>query len=594
MTDYPASNDSRWSPIDLLFPHLGRTEGRRTPPPGTETLAFNIGALEPLKLGGDDYAFVDGGAAAAGSTDHDYVVRDDRTAMTGDYWFERVHLLPRAGLDYGNIVTTQDLRFDLFSAFRKDNVTLTSIQINALPGMELPDMPSVPDVMGPLGSYIDPLSTNLAPLGMICRALSQGLPSFDTTVDFTLTGGIGTLYLGVEGNRIALLTADFDGPFLELLQFRTDILEHKDGTEQRISVRKNPRQIFEGRLYLTEVQRQITQALLMGWQGMTVALPVPPEQTKVTAAISAGTTDTIDVETTDDRDFRIGGLAAIIKDDTTFDVVTVLSKTATSLTFEQTIVNGYDINDKVYPVRLTVIEGMVQGRRPPVNLEIMKVRFLTIENDIGAPTASTTAFSTYNGKVLLDDCNFIRRGSMNESFEQKVTKIDNLTGIVSQNTPWEKNKRSHVKGFVVKSNSDLWDVRQLMYALRGRQVSFYIPTFMDDLTASQNLTSGVATMDISWIGYSRFIQERDPKKIFKITFTDNTSLIREVQSSSQLSATEERLTLDTTWPSDRNVSEIQRIQFYEFVRGDTDDVRIEHSTTTGRAKIFYPVKVAFN
>jgi len=544
-------------------------------------------------LGASGYSYVDEGSAPVGTTDRDDVVRQDKMAMGGDYWFEAVHLMPRDGIDFGNIVTGIDERFDLFSAFRYDSVTMTAITNNATPGVELPDTPTPPTVLGPMGSLLDPLSTHLNPLGQIVRALADGLPNFDTTIDYTIASGVGTLYLGVKGNRIALLTADFDGKLIEILQFRTDVLEHKDGSEQRISVRKNPRQLFEAKLHLTGVQRQIVQALLYGWQGMTVALPVWPEQMKVTAAVTGGTTDTISVESTENLDLRIGGLAAVIKDDTTFDVLTVDSTTSTSITFDQTMVNGYDPGDRVVPVRLSVIRGNVQGRRPPVNLEVMKVKFLVTENDIGAPTADTSAFSTYNSKVLLDGFNFIR-GQMAETFQQKVSFIDNNTGIISQNTPWETNKRAHVKGFIVKTREDLWNVRRLMYAIRGRQVSFYIPTFMEDVTPTQNLVNGVDTMDISWIGYDRFIDSGDSKNVFKITFTDGTSLVREIQSSSQLSGTEERLTLDTTWPADRNVSEIQRVQFYELVRFDTDDIRIEHDTTVGRAKIFNPIKMVFD
>jgi hypothetical protein len=536
---------------------------------------------------------VDGGSSPAGTTDRDDVVREDKMAMGGDYWFEAVHLMPRDGIDFGNIVTAVDDRFDLFSAFRCDNVTLTAITNNASPGVELPDTPTPPTVLGPMGSLLDPLSTNLSPLAQICRALADGLPAFDTTIDFLITGGVGTLYLGVKGNRIALLTADFDGKLVEILQFRTDILEHKDGSEQRIAIRKNPRQHFEAKLYLTGVQRQIVQALLYGWQGKYIALPVWPDQMQVTADLAGGTSDTISVDSTDYLDLRVGGLAAVIKDDTTFDVLAVDSFTSNSVTFEQTITNSYEVGDRVVPVRLTVISGSVQGRRPPVNLETMKAKFLVTENDIGAPTGDTSAFSTYDGKVLLDDFNFIR-GQMGETFQQKVSFIDNNTGIISQNTPWASNKRAHVKGFVVKTRQDLWNARRLFYALRGRQVAFYIPTFMEDMTPSQNLVTGVDTMDISWIGYDRFIEGGQSKKVFKITFTDGTSLVREIQSSSQLSGTEERLTLNTTWPADRSVDEIQRIQFYELVRFDTDEIRIEHDTTVGRARIFNPVKMVFD
>ena len=591
MTDYPADNSNEWSAFFVQLPPYGKTTGKRTPPPGTPTLAFNIGALVPDKLGASDYTYVDEGSAAAGTTDRD-AVRKDEMAMAGGYWFEAVHLMPRDGIDFGNIISAVDDRFELFNAFRHTNITLTNVVNNALPGTELPDLPATPDVMGPMASYIDPLSTNLVPLAQICRALSQGLSSFDTTIDFALAGGVGTLYLGVKGNRIALLTADFDGPLIEILQSKTDIMEHKDGSEQRISFRKQPRQLFEARLYLIGVQRQIVQALLFGWQGMTIALPVWTEQMRVAAAVTGGATDTVTVDSTDYLDLRVGGLAAILKDDTTYDVLTVASLTSTTVTFDQTITNSYSIGDKVVPVRLSIIRGPAQGRRPPVNLEMINVKLQVTENDIGAPTGDVSAFSSYGGKVLLDDFNFIR-GQMSEAFSQKVSYIDNVSGIVSQNTPWEKNKRSQVKGFVAKSREALWNIRRLFYALNGRQVSFYIPTFMEDMTASQDLTSGVDTMDISWIGYTRFIQSMEPKATFKIIFTDGTSLVRVVQSSTELSVMEERLVLDTTWPSNKTVAEIARIQFYELVRFDTDDIRIEHSGV-GRAKIFNPVKAVFD
>lgn len=592
MADHPASDNSLWGVVNFSMGLTGKTGGRRVPPPGTPTITLSVGILVPDLLGGDDYTYVDEGGAPVGTADHP-AVRDDRTAMTGDYWFETVHLLPRAAVDFGNIVTTVDERFEMFSAFRHDDVTLLGVVNNALPGTELPDLPTPPTTLTHLNSFLDPLSTNLNPLAQVVRALSQGLPNFDTTIDFSVGSGVGTLYLGVKGNRIALLTADFDGGLTEILESVTDILPLKDGKEQRIAVRKNPRQLFEADLHLVEVQRQIVQALLFGWQGMTVALPIWPDEMRVTADVTGGTTDTVSVDSTDYIDIRIGGLAVIFKDDTHFDVLTVQSITATSITFDQTITSSFDIGDRVAPVRLTVIDGDVQGRRYPVNLEQMRVRFTTIENDIGAPTGDTSAFSSYDGKVLLDDFNFLR-GTMSETFEQKVSLVDNLAGILSQSTPWAKHKRSHVKGFVVKTREDLWNVRRLLYALNGRQVSFWIPTFIEDLTVTQSLSNGDDKMTISNIGYTRFIQNQEPKATFRITFTDSTSLVREVSSSEQLSATEERLTLASSWPADRTVSEIQRVQFYELVRLDTDEPRIRHSNTVGRAKISLPVKVVFD
>lgn len=591
MANY-VGNADHLSMVDSHLYLTGKTSGRRFPPPGTPTGSISVLALTEHLLGASDYTYVDEGTSPAGTGDH-AGSRQDMSAITGDFWFEAVHLLPRAGVDFGNIVTVVDGRFEIFNAHRYDDVTLLNIVNNALPGTELPDMPTPPAALGELSSFLDPLSTNLNPLKQIVRALADGLPNFDTTIDFQFGSGVGTLYLGVRGNRIALLTADFNGGLRETLQFKTDVLEHKDGSEQRISVRKQPRQVFRASLFLEGAQRQIVQALLFGWQGMTVALPVWPEQMKITAAITGGATDTAQVDSTDYVDLRVGGLAAVLKDDLTFDVLTVLSKTSTSVTFDQNIQNSYAAGDLVVPVRLTIVKSPATGVRRPVNVETIEAQFTVIENDEGAPTGDTSAFSSYNGKVLLDDFNFLS-GTMSESFEQRVSITDNVTGLISQANMWGRHKRGHVKGFVVKERQDLWSVRRLLYALKGMQVSFYIPTFIEDLTVTQNLVGGTDTMDISWIGYDRFVDDQSPKNVFRITFTDDTSLVREVQSSSQLSGTEERLTLDATWPSSKSVSEIRRVEFYELVRFASDDLTIEHGNTVGDARLALPVKVVFD
>ena len=115
-----------------------------------------------------------------------------------------------------------------------------------------------------------------------------------------------------------------------------------------------------------------------------------------------------------------------------------------------------------------------------------------------------------------------------------------------------------------------------MISIGGRRIAFYLPTFNDDLEVTATLGVGSDTMDVERIEYERFIQSREPKATFKITFTDGTSLVREVQSAAGVDSTTERLTLDTTWPSTRAVDEVVRVQFYELSRFDADNVRIQY------------------
>jgi hypothetical protein len=313
---------------------------------------------------------------------------------------------------------------------------------------------------------------------------------------------------------------------------------------------------------------------------------------RVDAAFTGGSGATITVDSTSNVDLRVGGLAAVYKDSTTFDVLTVNSTTSTTITFSSNITQSYAVGDLVIPVRLAHARPSVSGQRYPLNLETIDMDFRVLDNDTGVVTGDTTPYNTYNSKVLLDDCNYLT-GTMSEGYTQDIVVLDNVSGLVFQDSIWEKNKRQHQKTFLTKTRVDLWQVRRLLYALRGRQVSFYIPTFADDLEVTQNLVSGQATMVIKNINYVRFAQDRTPKKDFKITFTDDSSLTRSISSSTETSATEETLTLNDTWPANRNVSEIDRVEFLEPVRMASDSVTIEHGAL-GQARITFPVVTVFD
>lgn len=588
MADYPGNVSG--GVISIPLP--GRTAGLAYPPAGSFQPAFNIGALAVPHISVDDLQYVDEGAATTGTDDMPGHLGVETTP--GIDWFEQVHLLPRGKINFGDIVTTVDERFELFSAFKRDAVTMTAVLNNALPGVVMPDFPSPPASLDPFCSFLDPTSTPHNPIKMLVRALVQGLVSFDTTIDFTFGSGVGTLYLGVMGNRIVLVAAEFVGGTRETLQWRTDVLEMKSGKEQRIADRKNPRQLIDARFHLEDLGRQQFHAMMFGWQGQVFAVAMWPEQMDVTADIAGDTTPTVQVDSTVGVDLRVGGLAAIFKNSRTFDVLTIASKTATSITFDSNILGTYSAGDRVIPVRTTHLQPALQGQQSPVNLEMFTARFRVIDNDTGAPTGDASGFSSYDGKVLLDDCNFMDGATKPGRLEQRVHVVDNETGLVMQDTPWDRHKRGHSKGFVVKTRAALWTLRRLLYALRGRQVAFWIPTFADDLTPTVALVSGQNKMTVSHMGYTRFVREREPKATFRITFTDDTSLVREITDSEVLSGTEERLTLNTTWPANRPVDEIVRVQFYELVRTDTDDIMIDHGVTVGKARVFFPVKVVFD
>jgi hypothetical protein len=335
------------------------------------------------------------------------------------------------------------------------------------------------------------------------------------------------------------------------------------------------------------------QALLMDWTDNQFGFPLWHEALELTAAHTSGGT-TFSVTGADDVDLRVGGLAVVYTDNFTFDVITIDSKTDTLITASSASTNNHAVGAILMPLRVAYIRRTVSASKSLNKLERFRVFFEVVDNDTGALSGSTTPgfWSTYNSKVLFDDCN-VMDAEMTQEYQRRVVFIDNGTGVISASSPWDKSKRVHQKGLVAHSRAEILQLRKLLIALRGRQTSFYIPTFSEDLEVTAALVSGANTMDIKHIDYVRLINDRAPKNLFKITFTDNTSLVRTISSSASVDSDTERLTLDTTWPANRAIAEISRVEFYEQVRFDTDNLVLTYPRT-GLASMVAPVKQVFD
>lgn len=600
--------------IGLVSPLLvvgflpGRTEGLQTAEPNH---FFEIAeALQTLPQPTVDDDINAGGAAGAPAAAGVEIAAqiESPNHNTGQDFFEKIHIYPddatdnplqkqEATIDFGTILAQIDQPYEIYNAFRHVSATLTSIVNNVTPGVETPDV-AAPVVVGPQVSILDPTSTfntdGTTGLGTLVkvdvRALQDGLTSFDDSIDFGFSPG-NTVRLFVSGTRVVLLTAEPDLPVVESMAFLTDVIESLDGGEQRLALRKQPREGWRMRYLMTGADRQRLQSILFDFQAGIFGLPMWHEQVLLTTAASGGAT-TFATLGASDVDFRVGGLAVVFQDAFTFDVLTIVSVTNTLITAESGSQFAYSVGALIMPVRLARITKAPAGRRFPVTLEEFQIEFEATDNDTGAPAGSTTFNpNTYLSRTLMDDCNVV--GQTGEQFLQRIIAIDNATGLVTQSSPWDRHKRTSQKGFIANSRVEIQNLKEFLRQFRGRQKAFYLPTFIEDLEVKAAIGIGTALLDITNIGYTRFIQSRESKATFRITFTDDTSLVRVVQSSVVVDASTERLTLDTTWPANRTVAEVVRVQFYELVRFDTDSFTITYPRV-GQALLQAPVRVLFD
>lgn len=515
-----------------------------------------------------------------------------------DIWFERMHLLPRLKIVFGNIITLIEKEFEIYNAFRETNHTLLSITNNVAPGVIFPDI--TPTVLIPKQtSLLDSSTTDNSSgvgLGTLVnskvQALQDGLPTFDGDAIFVTTANDPILFM--SGTRIVLIPYEYEVDVLETLEFLTNVIDAQDGHEQRIALRKQARQSFNVEYALDGLDRQGMQALLFDWMDNLFGFPLWHERVFLTAAVGSSAT-LYSISGGDDVDFRVGGLAVVISDSRTFDVIEIDAATDILITATSGSVNAYPSGTPIMPVRTCFIPNRVATQRLLNTQENFRISFEVDDNDTGALAGDTTPgfWSTYNSRVLFDDCSVIESEQMRGSWRRRIHRIDNRTGKTEISSMWDRNKRASEKGFLARSRAEIISIRKLFTGLRGKQKAFYIPTFIEELTVVASLLITTNTMDIDSIGYVRFVKNRLPMSLFRITFTDDTSLIRTVSSSIVVSSTIERLTVNATWPATRTVSEIKRIEWFELVRFDSDALNLRYSRI-GKASATMPLLRVFD
>lgn len=498
----------------------------------------------------------------------------------GHDFYETFHVIERS-YALGNVLSTVQTPIVVLNAYRRTAWDWDTFVNGAGAGTSLLSMPALPSEVAPLED-----------VPMTLQVEVVGPAVVDDTLDFGFEDG-ATIVVPITLQRVVLFPVLPEASVVETLEFLTDVMGHKDGTEQRVALRLNPRQFFELEFLLSEGPEMTRlDNVLFEWQHRLFGLPVWHERTPLTVAATASDT-TVTVQQTAYRDLRVDGIAVVYTDDTTYDVLEVDSFTATTVTFKSPLLNSYPVGAFLVPARTAHIVDAVGGGRARVNLGQRRAVFRVVDNEVGS-IASTAAFSSYNSLVLFDDCNLVERDSLSETFERRITVIDEGTGVVMQDSAWDRNRRSSLKGFRAAGVQATWELRQLLHALRGRQVPFYLPTFWKDLEVNAPLVSSTSTMSIVNVGYNRYVQERQPKNVIRVVFKPSVGqspLIREVLSSSEVDPNNETLTLDGSWPSTFAVADVERVEFVEKSRFDTDRIALRHRPgSQSDVRAYIPVK----
>lgn len=362
---------------------------------------------------------------------------------------------------------------------------------------------------------------------------------------------------------------------IEVLEWRTDVLQSQAG-EQRIALRSTPREIvtFQHRCDALGMARaaELARAGFIGeWRVPLWHMAVQP-----TADVAQGATE-IAVDTTL-VDFRAGDAVAIAVDGSEASIAEITYVDADRLVLLEppsaplpaATVAAARIT--VAPVRAGVLSAPVEIARRRQNDGMITATFLLRDG----PDLSAPVMPTYLGRPVQADPS-LTRSPITASLRCAVEYVDNGFGPVVVEPLRDLFERGEAITLKAQGTAERWTLRRWFWSLRGRQTSFWLPTWGRELQLRAAMTSGSTLMraapitDLAAYVGRAILLEMPSGLRFR---TINAAVVE---------GADHRLTLSSSLGEPVAIG--TKVHFMTLVRSDADRVEIRHGAVASEVTL---------
>jgi len=361
----------------------------------------------------------------------------------------------------------------------------------------------------------------------------------------------------------------------EVLEWRTDVLQSRAG-EQRIALRSHPREILTlqhrcDALGMARAEELVRAGLAGEWLVPLWHMAVQP-----TADIAQGAIE-IPVDTTV-ADFRVGDAVAIAVDGREASLVEIVSVGADRLNLAEPLgallpaANLAPQRISIAPVRAASLSATVEIVRRRQNDGMVRATFVLSD----APNFTTPAMPSYLGRPVQTDPS-LTRSPITVSLRRSVEYVDNGFGPVVLEPLRDQFERGETITLKAQGATKRWALRRWLWSLRGRQTSFWLPTWGRELQLRAAMTSGSTLMRAAPIadiaGYAgRAILLEMPSGL---RFRTITAAVTE--------GADHRLTLSSNLGDPVAIN--TRVHFLTLVRSDADRIEIRHGAVASEVTL---------
>lgn len=354
---------------------------------------------------------------------------------------------------------------------------------------------------------------------------------------------------------------------VEGIEFVTDAIR-SFSLEQRISLTDIPRRRVPHEYLFTAEQYERARAKMRGRHPFSMDLPDWPLRNK--ASGNAGATS-LSFDNTYPT-LGDGDRAIILQSADLYEEIFIESGDASGLVLSSPLEHSYR-NAVLAPLIACFSTEGLQVDHSSSPMRPGQAEWLSFE---GTDIADDGSFGTYRGEPLLTFDARLGSSSFAEVIAREYDTVDNGIAEPFYDNTVETSAQSLGMAWQVETRQQHWAIRQLIYALKGRQRAFWLPDWNGGITLASGALNGATTLSVRNFGFTDGYESGD---IF-IRLKNGTVITRQVTGAVE-AGTNETLTISPGLPQAIAPSDIRTFSLLFRVRQAEDRVKITHRASPG-------------
>ncbi len=388
--------------------------------------------------------------------------------------------------------------------------------------------------------------------------------------------------MAIPSNPIAIFRPNWKGGIVERLSWLTSVATSTNGHEQRRQVRLTPRRSFEITYNRQGRERAFFDLWMTNLGAEDVFLPLWHDQAPLAAACEAGD-GRLELDTAF-REFTVGGYAVVVLDSFNYEIVEIAGIDEDGLDLADFTQNAWSRKATVYPLRIARLspDSTAQALSSRVNQATLLFT-LTDANPFDE--------GSWEDQYRIEDkpCITIepnRVEQIDTSYNYIVSEQDQQLGRVRRVSLMDAAFNTQSYNWWAHGREQRHALRQMLYRLKGRFQSVYMPTFSDDVVIAEDAPQGAAWVTIENIGYhivkaiAEGLTEDDElsKGRRRVLFRAGSNFDDIFIYSSTSQGDTEELTLHSSKLVEIDLPAGTTGSFAELMRLDQDTIEIYHHT----------------